>query len=191
MFTREDTETIAEIWKYGNIWIGDYCNAKTINYIIKYVTKVDEQHKGYEPKILTSAGIGRNYIKTNGKRNKYNGTDTKENYKLPNGAKTAISIYYRNKIYTEEERQNLWLNKLDKQERYVMGTKISVKNGEDTYFKVLEEARKVNKRLGYGSDNKKWDKKIYNTTLRQLRDYEKAKKEFEESTERIKNNLQE
>ena len=59
LFTKEDTQTIADIWKYGNIWIGDYCNAKTINYIIKYVTKVDEQHKGYEPKILTSAGIGK------------------------------------------------------------------------------------------------------------------------------------
>ena len=190
LFTKEDTQTIAEIWKYGNIWIGDYCNAKTINYIIKYVTKVDEQHKGYEPKILTSAGIGKNYIKTNGRRNKYNGTDTKEDYKLPNGAKTAIPIYYRNKIYTEEERQNLWLYKLDKQERYVMGTKISVKNGEDTYFRVLEEARKVNKRLGYGSNDKKWDKQTYNTTLKKLRDYEKAKKEFEESTKKVLNNLQ-
>ena len=84
-----------------------YCNAKTINYIIKYVTKVDEQHKGYEPKILTSAGIGKNYIKTNGRRNKYNGIDTKEDYKLPNGAKTAIPIYYRNKIYTYQNNKTL------------------------------------------------------------------------------------
>ena len=71
-----------------------------------------------------------------------------------------------------------------------MGTKISVKNGEDTYFRVLEEARKVNKRLGYGSNDKKWNKQTYNTTLKKLRDYEKAKKEFEESAKKILNNLQ-
>ena len=66
-----------------------------------------------------------------------------------------------------------------------MGTKISVKNGEDTYFKVLEEARKVNKRLGYGNNSKQWDKKIYNTTFKKLRDYEKAKKELNESINKI------
>ena len=71
-----------------------------------------------------------------------------------------------------------------------MGTKISVKNGEDTYFRVLEEARKVNKRLGYGNDSKKWDKQTYNTTLKKLRDCEKAKKEFEESTKKVLKNLQ-
>ena len=31
----------------------------------------------------------------------------------------------------------MWLNKLDKQERYINGTKISVKNGEELYYKVL------------------------------------------------------
>ena len=37
---------------------------KTINYIIKYVTKVDEDHKNYKSIILTSKGIGSNYIRT-------------------------------------------------------------------------------------------------------------------------------
>ena len=73
----------------------------------------------------------------------------------------------------------------------IWATKISVKNGEDTYFRVLEEARKVNKRLGYGSNDKKWNKQTYNTTLKKLRDYEKAKKEFEESAKKVLNNLKE
>ena len=58
---------------YGHIWVGEYCNEKTINYIIKYVTKVDEDHKNYKSIILTSKGIGSNYIKTHAaKQNRYN-----------------------------------------------------------------------------------------------------------------------
>ena len=87
-------------------------------------------HKGFKAVILTSAGIGKQYTENKHKRNKnkYQGDKTDETYRLPNGAKSALPIYYRNKIYTEEERQKLWLNKLDKQERYINGTKISVKN---------------------------------------------------------------
>ena len=44
---------IKEIWKYGIVWIGDYVNEKTINYIIKYINKIDLDHKGYESKILS------------------------------------------------------------------------------------------------------------------------------------------
>ena len=50
----------------------------------------------------------------------------------------------------------MWLNKLDKQERYVNGTKISVKNGEELYYKVLKTAQETNKRLGYGDRGKEW-----------------------------------
>ena len=128
LFTKEDKETIESIWKYGNIWVGTFVNTKTINYIIKSI-------------ILSSAGIGKQYInRQDAQNNKYNGENTKETYILPSGTRTALPIYYRNKIYTDEERQKLWLNKLDKQERYVMGIKISVKRDENEYNKVLEQA---------------------------------------------------
>ena len=54
---------IEKIWKYGQIWEGDYVSAKTINYIVKYVNKADEVHKTYNSKVFTSKGIGREYIK--------------------------------------------------------------------------------------------------------------------------------
>ena len=41
----------------------NYVSAKTINYIIKYVTKVDLKQKFYKQEILTSAGIGAGYMK--------------------------------------------------------------------------------------------------------------------------------
>ena len=58
IFTKETSETIQNIWKYGNIWVGTFVNTKTINYIIKYITKIDEDHKGFKSIILSSAGIG-------------------------------------------------------------------------------------------------------------------------------------
>ena len=117
---------------------------------MKYITKVDEDHKGFKAVILTSAGIGKQYTENKHKRNKnkYQEDKTDETYRLPNGAKSALPIYYRNKIYTDEEKEKLWINKLNKQERYINGTKISVKNGEELYYKVLKTAQETNKRLG-------------------------------------------
>ena len=37
---------------------------------------------------------------------------------------------------------------------------------------------------------KEWDKKEYNVTLNKIRSYERTKKEFEESTKKVLNNLQ-
>ena len=105
LFTKETKETIESIWKYGNIWVGTFVNTKTINYIIKYITKIDEDHKGFKSIILSSAGIGKQYIeRQDAKNNKYNGENTKETYILPSGTRTALPIYYRNKIYTVEYR---------------------------------------------------------------------------------------
>ena len=68
---------IEHIWSYGYVYLGDYVNEKTINYIIKYVTKIDKDHKGYKPKIFTSSGIGKSYLlKPDSKLNKFNGTET-------------------------------------------------------------------------------------------------------------------
>jgi len=160
IWTNESKETINEIWKYGHTWQGEYVNEATINYIVKYISKVDEKHKEYNSKILTSNGIGSGYIKrSDSKLNKYNAGATKEVYRTRQGLSIALPIYYRNKVYTEEEKEKLWIEKLDKQERWVGGAKISIKNGEEEYNKAVEAYRKVNRRLGYGDDSKNWDLK--------------------------------
>ena len=64
IFTEKSEEEIKERWGYGNIWIGKFVNRKTINYITKYMTKLDEKHKEYKAIILTSAGIGSRYAKS-------------------------------------------------------------------------------------------------------------------------------
>lgn len=170
IWTNESREVISEKWNYGHIWYGDYVNEKTVNYIIKYINKQDENHKNYNSKILCSAGIGKNYIKReDSKKNKYNSKDTKEYYRTSNGHKVNLPIYYRNKIYDEEEREKLWLQKLDKQERFVCGEKVDISKGEDEYDKLVKYYRELNKRLGYGSDELSYDEKQYKYIRSRLR----------------------
>lgn len=170
LWTDKPKEWIQEKWQYGNIWLGDYCNEKTINYVMKYVTKIDEKHKNFRGQIFTSAGIGKRYINTYGaEQNKYRGTLTKETYKLNNGCDVSLPIYYRNHIYSEEEREKLWLHRLDKQQRYIMGEKFNLKYEERKMIEFLQEMQKYNTRLGYGSDAEEWKKEQYNITLRAIK----------------------
>ncbi len=156
-----EVEDIKKIWKYGNVWIGDYVNNKTINYIVKYINKVDVKHKEYNSKIMTSAGIGSGYMKReDSKGNKYKEGKTREEYRTRQGIKMGMPIYYRNKIWNDEEREKLWIKKLDEEVRWVNGIKIDISNikGEEMYWRVLEQERKKNKRLGYGDNSKNWNR---------------------------------
>lgn len=176
IWTDETTEIIEERWGYGHIWVGDYVNAKTVNYIVKYINKIDLENKGYKSKILTSQGIGRNYMqRTDWKRNRYKGEETEDTYIYTNGSKSKLPIYYRNKIYSEEEREQLWLNMLDKEERWVLGQRIDVRECEKEYYKILNLAQKKNKRLGYGDDTKEWSIAKYNKERKKLRELMKLK----------------
>lgn len=181
IFTNE-VEDIVKIWKYGNVFIGSYVNEKTINYIVKYVNKIDTDHKNFNGQILCSAGIGKKYLdRIDSKINTFDMENTKEYYRTRSGHKINLPIYYRNKIYTDEEKEFLWLNKLDKNIRYICGEKIDVSNGEEEYFKTLEYYQSKNKRLGYGDDSEEWKKQDYNVTLNMLK---KAKKlsEYKKNT---------
>lgn len=167
IWTDETNEEIENIWKYGFVGVGQYVNEITINYIVKYISKADEKHKEYNSKILTSAGIGSGYMKREDwKKNKYKEGETKEVYITRQGIKLALPIYYRNKIYKEEEREKLWIEKLDKEERYVLGTKIDISKGEEEYNKAVIRARKESKKLGYGNDVKNYDLKKYENERR-------------------------
>ncbi len=172
-----EVKDIEKIWKYGKVYIGEYCSEKTVNYIVKYVNKVDEKHKEYTSKIYTSKGIGKDYInREDSRRNKYKKGETKETYKTRHGTELALPIYYRNKIYSEEEKEKLWIEKLDQEKRYVCGVEIDVSKGLEEYYKVLKRKREANKRLGYGDDSINWEQKKYEQEVRNLKREERIKK---------------
>lgn len=176
---------ISRIWKYGHINIGShkwnkgklvfrgehYCNARSVNYMVKYLHKADPKHREYKPKTMCSPKIGANYMETlRAKDNEYkpNG-ETKTYYKTPEGLKVALPMYYRNKIYNEEEREKLWMERLDEETRYVNGIKVDISKGNEDYFKVLKTQQEKNIRLGFGDDTKDWLKQEYEEQRRQAR----------------------
>lgn len=163
--------------KNGHVWKWDieygrkinWVNDQTVNYMIKYIHKQDLDHKLYKPKILTSDGIGGQYTKShNIKYNKFNGTNTDETYTTLQGHKISLPIYYRNKIYTEEEREMLWLQRLDKNERWVCKEKIDLTKGDKKYWELLEYHRKRNTQLGYGNGKTNWAREIYEKETRAI-----------------------
>lgn len=165
----DKVKDIDNIWKYGHVWVGEFVNEKTINYITKYVTKTDLKHREYKPKILTSSGIGKNYINSmNAQNNKYNGKNTLEYYRSRNGFKMKLPIYWRNHLYTEEEREKLWIHKLDEEVRYVDGSKIDISKTEKYYYKALEIAREKNIKLGYGNNSIDWERRKYERDRRNM-----------------------
>ena len=174
---------IKKHWKYGYIWDGqetsgtkkiNYVSEKTINYITKYITKKDLKNKHYKPIILCSPGIGKGYETSNNAQNsKYKKNETKEYYRTRQGNKLQLPVYYRNKIYTEEERELLWIEKLNKELRYVNGEK--AKNF-DHYLQLLEYHRKVNLEKGYGTADKNYKEKEEAEKQRNLTIYTRIKK---------------
>lgn len=172
LFTRKNTEYIEKKWLYGHVYIGDYVNEKSINYMVKYFSKIDEAHRTYEPIILTSAGIGKGYFKRNdSKRHIYKKEKTREYYVTNTGHKLALPIYYRNYLFTEEQREQLWLQKLDKEERWVMGMKIDISKGDDIYYKRLDTVRKRNREFLYGDNTINWKMRNYENARRNLKKF--------------------
>lgn len=172
-------EMIDKAWnsdkvKYGYITLGDgkgrnYVNDQTIGYITKYITKLDPQHKYYKPIILSSnqPGIGHGYTNTfNAKHNKFKGAETKTTYKTNQGFEVNLNVYWRNKLYTEEEREALWIAKLDKGVQYIGGEKIDAKDAVNRE-KLLKYYQKISNRLGYGSPGN-WEAKAYEQQRREL-----------------------
>lgn len=176
VWTNEDLREVQRIWNYGHVWTGqmkngriiNYVNEATVNYSVKYVSQIDENHKYYKSIVLTSPGIGKNYTEGyDSQRNKFNGRETIETYRTRTGHKISMPIYWRNKIYTEWEKEQLWLYRLDKEERWVCGEKVKASDNKG-YWGLLQWHRKRNIQLGYGNDEKDWNREQYEIQRRKL-----------------------
>ncbi len=166
LWTNESNEEIEKRWRYGFVRIGEYVNEKSINYMVKYITKIDQDHKDFKGKIFCSKGIGRNKITEHLKyTHRYKAGDTTETIRSGKGYKTGIPTYYRMKIWSEEEREKLWMEKIDKKTRWVGGEKIDISTmeGWKEYHKCLEYYQRKSERNGYRRPEwnaKKYDKKL-------------------------------
>lgn len=172
-FVKSDKENFYtwKYWKYGLVYVGQYCNAQTINYIVKYMHKIDEDHKGFIGQVLCSPGIGKQYIEKPGtlERHKYSGDRTVDVYRLPNGAKVKLPTYYTNKCLKEEEREKKWILFMDDGKMSIRGNNYRSKIvGNSTLERITKRAQEYNEEMGYGNDSKEWRKKDYNITYRMI-----------------------
>ena len=90
---------INQIKKMGNMkdlmgmlpGVGKAINEKTINYISKYMLKDDLNNREFTGKVLTSAGMGKQYFERGDwKCNQYNGKNTREYYVFKNGTRAMM-----------------------------------------------------------------------------------------------------
>lgn len=166
-------------WKYGHIYVGEYVNQQTINYISKYITKIDSDHKGFVGQILASPGIGKTFLerikgKTEYKYLKGHATDF---YRLENGCKVKLPTYYKNHIYTEEQREEIWRDFMDKEKQSILGAAYSTRLlDKDIIDNIKDSAKEINKTTGYGDNSGEWRKKDYNITRRMLQQVERQKR---------------
>lgn len=170
LFEQISTEELSILWKYGFVFVGSFCNEKSINYMVKYCTKIDSDHPAFEGQIFCSPGLGSNFV-TDFTKSLY--AEGREFYKTRSGHKLALPIYYRNKFFTDKEREKLWLKRLDKNERYVLGQRIrnfdSVE-GCSEYYKILSDAQKLNRLSGFGDCSDKWKKGTYHAQIVDLQE---------------------
>lgn len=168
--TKEKNFYTWKYWKYGNIYVGNYCTQRTINYITKYINKIDTDHKGFQGQIFASPGIGKNYLEREiCKTYHYTPGESKNYYTLPNGSRVNLPTYYKNKLYNEEERELIWKDSMDRGEIFIRGMQFNEKyTNPNAISNVIIKQQEVNKNLEYGTDAPEWRKRPYNVTQRQL-----------------------
>lgn len=143
---------IEAIWSYGFVDTGEYVNQTSVTYCVKYVSKIDEKHPEYISKVFASPGLGSIWIKTiDAQNNRFNGINTKEYFRLPNGQKINLPQYFKRKLYTDEQREDLWINKMNKGIQYVCGEQIDVSTTEGLIKleQCREWHRKRSEKIGY------------------------------------------
>lgn len=166
LWTEQDKETIEKIWTYGWVDTGEYVNSKTVSYIVKYVTKIDQDHPEFIGKIFCSPGIGKEYCE---RREVKRIHDARIEYvKTPKGFKVGMPTYFKNKIYSERERENMWLERLEKGQRFVNGMRFdtTTREGMKCYLNALEYAQRQSIKLGNLADP--WERKSYEKSRKNL-----------------------
>lgn len=136
-------------WTAGYKFYGKYCNARTANYITKYMLKANAIDAEFRPIVLATKGIGKGYFTNeyNQKRHKYIPRTklfrTVESYRNEYGQNVALPTYYRRKLWTDEEREKLIIEKWEDGITWIKGDKYPNKTEADqiNIFLVTKAAK--------------------------------------------------
>lgn len=153
----EYQKDIQEKWTYGNVDFGEWVDERSINYISKYITKVDKINEGYKQKIFVSKGLGKDYVSNKRYLHAWKDENTNTLYRTKKGTYIAIPKYYKKKLFTEEEQEKLWTYQLNKNEIWIDGTKYDKERQDDLEYRKevignILGRREANKKAGFGDD---------------------------------------
>lgn len=106
---------LAALWRYGFIYIG-YANERTCRYICKYVTKSYSRGYSSPPRIISSKGIGKNFL--NSENIAFHRSDgILRPYIIYGSLKVPLPRYYYDKIFDSEDKYQMlldrWMNPND------------------------------------------------------------------------------
>ena len=107
--------------------------------------KVDIKHPTFKQIVLASSGIGAGYM------DRLDYLWQKQNYKninvatytFRNGTKMAMPKYYKNKIFTEKEREKMWINNLNRGILWIYGEKVEADD-----WKTIDNLREYWQKYG-------------------------------------------
>lgn len=150
--SKEEIATLAEIWGKGNVWAEKARGEQTANYIVKYITKPDPKHPGLRMRMYVSQKIGAGYLDTTrAKRARFNGRKTEAWYYGADGKRAGMAAYYRRRIYSDFEREELRLFGMEEEDCTVGGRKIKNwrTSGLAEWQEVIARLRKESLEAGY------------------------------------------
>ena len=121
---------------------------------------------------------------------------TNETYRFRDGSLAALPKYYKEKLYTEKEREELWIQKQNEGYKFIMREKHKVENEKDEkiWEKLIQYYRiycirtyKDNPRNWQMQKDKRRNIKKRNYTSRERREREQYYTKLSRSIERKKN----
>lgn len=140
IFTDKSDEEILKHWRYGKEkYCGYSFGEKVIGYITKYITKDDPMHKGWKGRVLCSPGIGKEWL-TNEIReqHKFRGKDTQTRYRERNGRLKSMPMYYKRKLWNDEERETLRTINEERKEITIGGIKLSNRGTRKDNIRIIK-----------------------------------------------------
>lgn len=152
LWTSKKCGEIEKVWGYGWVDTGEWVNEESVSYVVKYITKNDEDHPEFKPKIFTTPGIGRKWLKSKQAEDcKKNPVGERRFIRNSAGFKMALPNYYARNLYSDKEREAMAIEYADKKIKYVCGEKVDVStiDGKRRYIKLQNYYRKKSKLFGY------------------------------------------
>lgn len=131
------TNLLWDSWTAGYKYYGKYCNSKTANYITKYMLKENGADKNFRSKILTSKGIGKAYCNRISSKQRHAyvkrtpETRTVETYLTEKWTEVALPRYYKQKLWDDDVRDQLFTEKLDDEIVWIGKESYSIRTEEE------------------------------------------------------------